>query len=158
MKRWVPWALLAVSVALNIFVLAGFFWSRHAAYGFHDPAWRMAHASSYIADRLQLTPAQRTDLDRVMGEIRSRFEQARSTGADHPLLDRVLGENPDRAAIVAAIEERSQRMKQAMIEAVDISLPFLASLTPVQRAELKAIVKESRSRGPYGHRHGWFDD
>src|SRR5262249_26807869 len=78
MKRWVPWALLAVSVALNIFVLAGFFWSRHAAYGFHDAAWRMAHASSYIADRLQLTPAQRTDLDRVMGEIRSRFEQARS--------------------------------------------------------------------------------
>jgi Spy/CpxP family protein refolding chaperone len=119
----------------------------------------MAYASGYISDRLHLTPAQRGDLDHVLGELQSKFEEARGEGRDHPVLDLVLAEHPDRDAIVAAIDERSQRMKESMTAAVDIGLPFLASLTPEQRAELKTVMSERHRRGPFGQRHdGWFGD
>ena len=79
------------------------------------------------------------------------------------IVDMALQPNPDRAAIVARIDEMTRERTQMMTDALDIMLPFLASLTPEQRAEMKQLMEERRERrgrgwgwGHWGgHRMGW---
>jgi Spy/CpxP family protein refolding chaperone len=59
---------------------------------------------------------------------------------------------------MARIEEATRARVQSMGEALDIMLPFLASLTPEQRTELKELMAERRDmwRNRWGGGHwGW---
>jgi Spy/CpxP family protein refolding chaperone len=161
-KTWLPWVLLAVSLALNLFLVAGFFWTRSAIAMWRDPEARF----EMLADRLDLTDPQRTQFRDAMAALKSKgfgggWEQHRE--ARREIFDMALQPNPDRAAIVARVEEMTRARTQAMTEALDIMLPFLASLTPEQRAEMKQLMEERRERRGHGwgwghwggHRMGW---
>ena len=162
MKTWLPWVLLAVSLALNLFLVAGFFWTRSAIAMWRDPDARF----EMVADRLELTDPQRAQFKAAMGALKSkgfgRWEEHRE--ARREIFDMALQPNPDRTAIVARMEEMTRARTQAMTEALDTMLPFLASLTPEQRAEMKELMEERREmrrRGSWGwghwggHRMGW---
>ncbi len=152
MKTWLPWILLAVSLALNIFLVAGFFWSRSAITLWRDPEARF----EMMADRLDLTEPQRTDLRRIVGALKEHggmaFEAHREVRRE--ILEMALRPNPDRAAILARIEEVTRNRMQAMAEMLDLTLPFLASLTPQQRSKLKELL-EQRPGGHWGGGWGW---
>ena len=164
MKTWLAWVLLAVSLALNIFLVAGFFWTRSAIAMWRDPDARF----EMLADRLELTDPQRAQFREAMEALKSKgFGR---TG-DHQemrreIIDMALAPNPDRAAIMARMEELTRTRIQKMGEALDIMLPFLASLTPEQRSELKELMEERRGRrhghwgwgwGQGSQRMGWAD-
>ncbi len=157
MKRWLPWVLLAVSLALNIFFVAGFFWTRGAIAMWHDPERRQA----MVSDRLDLTEPQRAQLRTTMEVMRSkglgRMEHRREMRRE--ILEMALQPAPDRAAILARMEEMSRQRIAAMGEVIDAALPFLTSLTPEQRAALKEMM-EGRHKGGWMHRwghEGWAD-
>ena len=155
MKTWLPWVLLALSLALNLFLVAGFFWTRSAIAMWHDPEARF----EMLSDRLELTDPQRTQLREAMEALKGkgfgRWEEHRE--ARREIFDMALQPNPDRAAIVARVEEMTRERKQSMTEALDVMLPFLASLTPEQRAEMKELMEERRERrrGHWGWGWGW---
>jgi Spy/CpxP family protein refolding chaperone len=154
-KTWLPWVLLALSLALNLFLVAGFFWTRSAIAMWHDPEARF----EMLSDRLDLTDPQRTQLREAMEAMKSkgfgRWEEHRE--ARREIFDMALQPNPDRAAIVARVEEMTRERMQSMTEALDVMLPFLASLTPEQRAEMKELMEERRERrrGHWGWGGGW---
>jgi Spy/CpxP family protein refolding chaperone len=158
-KTWVPWVLLAVSLALNLFLVAGFFWTRSAIAMWRDPDARF----EMVADRLELTDPQRAQFREAMEAMKSRGFGRRQEHREmrREIVDMALQPNPDRAAIVARIEEITRERMQGMTEALDTMLPFLASLTPEQRAELKELIEERRERRDRGwghwsgHRMGW---
>ncbi len=145
MKRWVPWALLAVSLALNIFFVAGFFWTRSTIAMWHDPGRRF----ELVADRLDLTEPQRAQFRQTMEALKSKGFMGREGRREirREILDMALQPDPDRAAILARMETAGRERIQAMAEALDIVLPFLATLTPEQRAELRELMERRR--------HGW---
>jgi Spy/CpxP family protein refolding chaperone len=155
-KTWLPWVLLAVSLALNLFLVAGFFWTRSAIAMWRDPEARF----EMLADRLDLTDPQRAQFRDAMEALKSkgfgRWEEHRE--ARREIFDMALQPNPDRAAIVARIDEMTRERTQIMTETLDIMLPVLASLTPEQRAEMKKLMEERREmrrRGHWGWGGGW---
>jgi Spy/CpxP family protein refolding chaperone len=160
-KTWLPWILLALSLVLNIFFIAGFFWTRHAMAMWHDPDERL----EMMADRLDLNQSQRGQLQKVIEEMRSkglaRMEDRRALRRE--IVDMALQPNPDRAAIASRIEEASRQRVQAMNDMLDAVLPFLASLSPEQRGKLKDLMDQRREEhwggwgwGPWGRqRFGW---
>jgi Spy/CpxP family protein refolding chaperone len=156
-KTWLPWALLAVSLILNIFLIAGFFWTSSAIAMWRDPEARF----EMLADRLDLSEPQRTQFREAVGALKDKgFGQHREERWQmrQEILDMALQPNPDRAAIMARIEEATRARVQSMGEALDIMLPFLASLTPEQRTELKELMAERRDmwRNRWGGGHwGW---
>jgi Spy/CpxP family protein refolding chaperone len=147
-----------VSLALNLFLVAGFFWTRGAMAMWRDPDARF----EMVADRLELTDPQRAQFRAAMDTLKSkgfgRMEEHREMRRE--IADMALQPNPDRAAILARMEQIGRERMQAMTEALDTMLPFLASLTPEQRTELKELMEERRERrrggwGWGGHRMGW---
>jgi Spy/CpxP family protein refolding chaperone len=164
-RTWLPWVLLALSLVLNIFFIAGFFWTRHAMAMWHDPDARL----EAMADRLDLNQSQRGQLKQIIDELRSkgaaRMEDRRAIRRE--IVDMALQPNPDRAAIAGRIEEASRQRVQAMTGMLDTVLPFLASLSPEQRGKLKELMDQRREErgggwgwgwGPWGrHRFGWAD-
>ncbi|HXV23362.1 MAG TPA: Spy/CpxP family protein refolding chaperone [Alphaproteobacteria bacterium] len=157
MKRWLPWVLLAVSLALNIFFVAGFFWTRSAIAMWHDPERRV----ELVADRLDLTEPQRAQFRQAMEALKSKGFPGREGRRQmrREIIDMALKPDPDRAAILARMETISRERVQSMAEALDIMLPFLATLTPEQRTELRELIEQRRRGwgGPWlwGHRLAW---
>ena len=96
MKTWLPWVLLALSLALNLFLVAGFFWTRSAVAMWRDPDARF----EMVADRLELTDPQRAQFKEAMETLKSkgfgRWEERRE--ARREIFDMALQPNPDRAA------------------------------------------------------------
>jgi Spy/CpxP family protein refolding chaperone len=152
-KTWLPWTLLALSVALNIFFVGGFFWSHQHAMGWaRGPEARMER----LADRLDLAPPQREELKRLAATMRERGCAAfrDREPAMRELMDMVLADSPDRVAIEARLRAMGEQRIQGMIEMLDTALPFLGSLTPEQRGELGELMREGKFH-VFGRRGGW---
>jgi Spy/CpxP family protein refolding chaperone len=160
-RTWLPWLLLALSLVLNIFFIAGFFWTQHAMAMWRDPDERL----EMMGDRLDLNQSQRGELKQIIEQLRTKAQarmDARVT-TRREILDMALQPNPDRAAIASRIAEASQQRVQFMTETLDSVLPFLASLTPEQRNKLKQLMDQRREGrwggwgwGPWDrHRFGW---
>ena len=78
-RTWLPWVLLALSLVLNIFFIAGFFWTQHAMAMWRDPDERL----EMLDDRLDLNQSQRGQLKQVIEQLRSKG-QARMHGPALP--------------------------------------------------------------------------
>ena len=151
-KTWLPWTLLALSVALNIFFIGGFFWShQHAMMWARGPEARMER----LADRLDLAPPQREELKRLAATMHERGRNAfrDREPAMRELMDMVLADSPDRAAIEARLRAMGEKRIQGMIEMLDTALPFLGSLNPEQRGELGELMREGKFH-VFGRRGG----
>jgi Spy/CpxP family protein refolding chaperone len=144
MRTRLPWILLAISVALNVFAVAGYFYAKNR----HES--RMMDRSPIMAATrdLKLTPAQNEALEKMRADVRKSSSDIRDEM--RPLRRELLVElgkdQPDFAAVDRKIDDlgdvQSKRFK-AMVRAVH---DFQQTLTPEQRAEFRKAMNEHMAR------------
>jgi Spy/CpxP family protein refolding chaperone len=136
-------AILAVSVALNLCVIAGALWSR-----LHAPPFPPTFSDRlrHVEDTLDLTPAQRVAFDRYIADMTARGDQMRQQL--DPMFDAAWAEiakpDADQARVLQLFDDASNHRRAFMHDAVGSTLSLLATLTPDQRAKFIADEREFR--------------
>lgn len=133
--------LLALSVALNLFFVAGALWIRvhpHAVLSFQEQRFER------MALELDLAPAQRADFDSYVAAMRSRT--AKMHQQLHPLYaaawEEMAKPQADEAQVMRLFDEASAKRREFQREATSSTLAFLATLSPAQRAKFLSIARE----------------
>lgn len=136
-------ALLAVSVALNICVVAGAVWSRVNAPAAPAPGERFRKLEA----ALNLDDRQRLAFEKYVAAAWARNAQLRQD--IEPLLDAAWTEmgkaQPDEALIMQRFTDASARWRVSQRETVEATLALLATLNPDQRAQFIAEERERRA-------------
>lgn len=153
MRSKLPWILLAISLAVNVFVVAGFFYAKHRA------GERMMDRSPIVAATrdLTLTAPQKDALEKMRADIRRASNDIRDEMRPlrRELLDELGKPQPDFAAVDAKIDDlgdiQGKRFK-AMVRAV---YEFQQTLTPQQQEQFRKamrdhMVRRSMQRGRRG--------
>jgi len=147
--------LLAVSVVLNLCVVAGVGWTR-----FNAPALPPTAAERFaqLANELHLTPEQQVAYDKYVAAMRLRGERLRDD--TEPLIAAAWAEiakpQPDEAQVQQLFDDAATRRHVYQREALAETLALLATLSPDQRAkfvadarERRAAVQRLRANGPH---------
>lgn len=134
-------AVLAVSVALNVCVVAGAVWSRiHAP----APAPNFSERLHRIENSLDLTPEQRAGFDRYIADMTARSDQMRHTL--EPMMDSAWTEfakpNADQNRVLQLLDDAAAKRHGFQQQAVSATFSLLATLTPKQRAKFVAAERE----------------
>jgi len=137
-------AALAVSLALNLCVVAGALWSRFSA----PPAPATASERFHkLETALHLTDEQRGLYHAYVATTLARTAQLRRE--IDPLLDAAWAEiakpQPDDAYLMQRFDEAASRWRGFQHEAVEATLTLLAKLTPEQRERFVADENERRA-------------
>jgi Spy/CpxP family protein refolding chaperone len=136
-------AILAISVALNLCVVAGALWSRlHGP----PPTPTFSERLRRLEASLDLTPAQHAAYDRYIADMTTRGDQMRQQ--IDPLFDAAWTEiakpDADQARVLQLFDDASSHRRVFMHDAVSSTLSLLATLTPEQRAKFIADEREFR--------------
>ena len=136
--------LLALSVALNLFFVAGAAWIR-----LHPRAEGPGLEQRYqrMAAELDLDAQQRGAFDRYVAAMRSRTANMREQVA--PLMggawEEIVKPQADAAQVNRLFDEAAEQRRQFQREVTTQTLAFLAVLSPAQRAKFVAIARERRT-------------
>jgi Spy/CpxP family protein refolding chaperone len=144
MRTKLPWILLALSVALNVFAVAGFLYAKHR----HES--RMMDRSFVMAATrdLDLNAAQKEALEKMRADIRKSSSDIRDEMRPlrRDLLVELGKDQPDFAAVDRKIDDlgdvQGKRFK-AMVRAVH---DFQQTLTPEQRAAFRKAMSDHMAR------------
>jgi len=143
-------AALAISVALNLCVVAGAVWSRYTA---PVPPQTASERFHRLADSLDLTPQQRVAFDAYVAAMVARGDRMRQDV--EPAMEAAWGElakpDADQARVLQLLDDAGSRRRTYMREAVGATLSLLATLTPDQRA--KFIANERAFHAAQRRRH-----
>lgn len=140
-RRRLLTAILAVSVALNICVIAGALWSR-----LHPPPTPPTFTERFhrLENNLDLTADQRTAFDRYIADMTARGDQMRHT--IEPMMDAAWAElakpDADQGKVLQLLDDASNQRRGFQQQAVGATLSLLATLTPDQRAKFVANERE----------------
>jgi Spy/CpxP family protein refolding chaperone len=151
-RRLLP-AVLVVSLALNLFFVAGGLWIR-----FNAPAAQPIGAERFrqLAEELKLTPEQRVGFAKYVAALRTRSERLREDV--DPLLSQTWAEigksKPDQTRVDKLVDDVSSQRLAYQREVLTQTEALLATFSPEQRAKFIADVMERR--GSPQRRH--FDD
>lgn len=133
-------AILAVSIALNICVVAGALWS-HANAPPRPPT--MTERFHQLAETLDLTPVQRKAFDAYVAATIARSDRLRQD--IEPMLDGAWGEigkpDADQAQVMQLLDQVSDRRRAYQHEMVEATLRLLGGLTPEQRSKFMAAER-----------------
>lgn len=136
--------LLALSVALNLFFIAGAVWTRLHARADWPPSAEQRFQQ--MAAQLDLDATQRAGFDRYVAAMRARTGNMRGQVA--PLIGAAWEEigkpQADAAQIMRLFDEAADKRRGFQREAMAQTLAFLAVLSPAQRAKFVAIARERR--------------
>ncbi len=137
--------LLALSLALNLFFIAGAAWTRlHARADWPQSANQRFQR---IAAELDLDATQRAGFDRYVAAMRARTANMREQVA--PLIESAWEEvgKPQAAAaqVIRLFDEAAEKRRTFQREATTQTLAFLALLSPAQRTKFVAIAQERRA-------------
>lgn len=136
-------AALAISLALNICVIAGALWNRANT----PPVQTAAERFHRLEAALDLNDQQRAAFETYVAAARTRGAQLRKD--IDPILDAAwaeLGkEQPDEALVLQRFNDASTRWRASQRETVDATLALLATLSPEQRAKFIADERERRA-------------
>jgi uncharacterized membrane protein len=147
-RRRLPWILLALSVALNLFFIGGAVWIR-----MHPPPPGGFEARfRQMPAELALDPQQKAAFDRYARHLRGRI------GELHAAIEPVMGQiwteiakpEADEASVAALFDKIGAERRSFQSDLTQSTLAFLATLSPDQRAKFVAIM-ERPPRG-WGHR------
>lgn len=141
MKARLPWLLLAVSVALNVFFVGGALYSMAASERLSDdPKARVA----FVAEQLALSEAEVEQLAALRQRIRERWGETRaqSQAIRGRIMMEVAKPELDLEQVNLLVEERAALRGPAMRETVSDMHGFLATLSPEQKAEFVALASE----------------
>ena len=140
--------LLALSLALNLFFVAGALWIR-----IHGPPAPMNQEErvQYVGAQLTLDPQQKQAFEEYSQAVRTRMQMMHK--AVDPLISKAWSEvakpDADEAKVVELFEQAGQTRRTYMRELAPITLSFLAKLSPEQRAKFVELIHER----PWEHRH-----
>ncbi len=147
-ERWLA-AILAISVALNLCVIAGVVWSR---YGVPEPV-RASERFRKLEATLGLDDRQRAAFETYVAATRTRAAKLRRE--IDPLVESAWSEigkpQPDESRILDQLADASGRWRAFQRETVEATLTLLATLSPQQRA--KFVAAESERRAAQRRRH-----
>jgi uncharacterized membrane protein len=140
-----PWILLALSLALNLFFVGGAFWVRsEAARAQLPPAERF----ELVARQLSLDANQRAAFDRFIGALRMRSRHMREN--NQPLLEQAWGElakpKPDDSLVDHILDETASNRRAYQLDTSHALRNFLATLSDEQRATFVALAKNAKNR------------
>ena len=140
-RRRLLTAILAVSVALNVCVIAGAVWSR-----LHPPPPPPTFTERFhrLEDNLGLTGDQRVAFDRYVADMSARGEQMRHTV--EPMMEAAWAElakpGADQGRVLQLLDDATNQRRSFQQQAVTATLSLLATLTPDQRAKFVANERE----------------
>ena len=142
--------VLAVSLVLNLFFIAGAVWIRFAAPA-APPSYEQRFES--IAAQLDLTPDQRSGFDRYIAAMQARGTKMRQEIA--PLIAGAWNEmaepQADAGRIMRRFDDASEKWRAFQHESTTKTLDFLALLSPAQRKQFITLVRH-RHPGSLHHR------
>ncbi len=141
MKGKLVWILLGVSLAANLFFAAG---ALYSLYG-EDHRGRPAAVSvDDVAERLELSPAQRDALQALRDKARNRARPSRAEREQRRATFLAELDKPefDRARVEALMAERMARRQERILGIAEELHGYLATLTPKQRAGFLEMAKE----------------
>jgi Spy/CpxP family protein refolding chaperone len=149
-KRRVLAAALAISVALNLCVVAGVVWHRFYA---PPPPQGLTARLHRLADTLDLTPQQRVAFDHYIADMVTRGERMHQE--IQPMMDSAWAEiakpDADKGRVLQLLDSVGDQRRAFMHEAVDATASLLATLTPEQRA--KFVTEERAFHSAQRRRH-----
>ena len=135
------WLILTLSLALNLFFMAGALWVH-----FNGPPVPMnaEERLQRIGAQLSLDPQQTKAFQQYSQAIRTRM-QAMHKAVD-PLMHNAWAEvakpDADEAKVVQLFDEAGQTRRGLMRELAPVTLSFLAELSPEQRARFVQLVQQ----------------
>ena len=149
-RRRLPWVLLALSVALNLFFIAGALWIR-----MHGPPPGGFEARfRQMPAELALDPQQKAAFDLYAKHLRGRIGELHA--AVEPMMRQIWAEiaKPDaeETKVIALFDKVGAERREFQRDLTNSTLAFLAKLSPEQRTKFVEIVQR-RPRG-WGHPPG----
>jgi uncharacterized membrane protein len=160
MKARLPWILLALSLALNVFFVGGFVWTKTRASAAAAAQGEAATAAAFrpaerlraAAKELGLDPAQRAALETFVRAARQNARHLREQ--NQPLFDAAWAElakaNPDEAVLNRAFDEGVAHRRAYQAEMVRALREFLATLSDEQRAKALELMRRRPEPGGGG--------
>src|SRR5262249_25409953 len=131
-QRWLA-GLLAISVAVNLCVVAGALWTRQSAREAVTAAERFEH----LAASLHRTDPQREAFAAYVVATRARTAQLPRDV--EPLLETAWTEiakpQADETTILHALNDASTRWRTSQRETIEATMALLATFSPEQRAQ-----------------------
>jgi uncharacterized membrane protein len=139
-----PWILLALSLALNLFFVGGVVWVRSQGHGPMGPADRVER----VVKELGLDTNQRAAFERFARTIRTKARDLRET--NQPLVDEAWQDfakaQPDEAAVDKLFESAANNRRNFQIDAGRALRAFLGTLNEEQRIAFIGMVKNRDNR------------
>jgi Spy/CpxP family protein refolding chaperone len=134
-------ALLALSLALNLFFVIGAVWIRiHAPTPMLSPEDRLEQ----MAGDLGLDPQQKRAFAHYSQAMRERLQAMHQ--AVQPLIGNAWSEvgkpNADEAKVMQLFDQAAERRRGFMRDLTTTTLSFLATLTPEQRATFVQLAHQ----------------
>ena len=133
--------LLALSLALNLFFVAGALWIRiHGPPPPMNPEERL----QYIGAQLALDPEQKQAFEQYYQAVHSRMQLM------HKALDPLVADawseiskpDADQAKVIELFDEAAQTRRGYMRELTPVTLSFLGKLSAEQRAKFVELIRQ----------------
>ncbi|MFQ6017334.1 MAG: Spy/CpxP family protein refolding chaperone [Kiloniellaceae bacterium] len=141
MRAKLPWILLAVSLALNVFFIAGVAYTKYTKGQLSETPERRI---DFVAQRLALTEEQRQGLLALRERASKRRHEIR--GPRNRLRAALLAEldKPafDRDRVLVLLAEGSERRRAHFADLAAELHAYLATLSPRQREAFLAMARE----------------
>ena len=138
--RRLPWLLLAVSVVLNLSMVAGFVLTEQKVSRVADPAVRPVEVSKALA----LTPEQLEAFRSLQDSLQERREMFREymEPVRRAMTDTLIEESFDREAYRKVISKRREVREEFFLQIGEELHDFLQTLNPEQKARFKDLSRE----------------
>jgi uncharacterized membrane protein len=139
-------ALLAVSLALNLFFVAGAVWIR-----LHPPFPSVDQRLEQMSDELDLNPLQKQAFARYARTMRQRLQAMHNTmqPAVAAAWSEVASPGADEAKVMRLLDDAAQQRRGFVRDMTTTTLSFLSTLSPQQRAKFVELVLRQHQR-PWG--------
>jgi uncharacterized membrane protein len=140
-RQHLVWAVLALSVALNLCFVAGALWIR-----VHEPAAPASPGERLqrIGAQLALAPQQKAEFDEYSRAVQARMQMMHE--AVEPLVGNAWSElakpDADAAKVMQLFDEAAQQRYGYRRELTLKTLSFLSTLSPEQRAHFVALARQ----------------
>lgn len=154
--RALPWALLAISLALNVFFVGGHVYGRYYGHEFHRAGgWHHRDRARADFERMNLSDPQREAFRQMRKDVRERGQALREANREHrqALWQEMAADSPDAGKIEGLLRGMADNRLAFQLEATRMAREFMAGLAPEQKAAFVEMARRHRVFGG-GRRRG----
>lgn len=155
--RVLPWVLLALSLALNLFFIGGHVYTRSLV---HRLGESRLERTTLMAERLGLTAEQKAAFNGLQAKYRARAVGYR--GAAREAAEKIWAElakaKPDQAVVDRNLKALFDNRYELQREASRYTIEFMAGLQPAQKERFLALVRQRNFLGANLLRHAPTQD